>query len=254
MYNAYRNADERIVNILKQLLALPRDATILDLGAGTGNYTNALAASGFKMKAVEPSNIMLGQAVSNRNVEWFSGTAASIPLPDASVDGVVSILAVHHFPDLTPAAKEMWRVTGSGPIVLFTIDPRKGESFWFKNYFPGIYQRLFEAFVPVEELIAIFTGDRDAAAGIHAFPLPGDLSDLNMHTGWNRPEIYFNSAIRRGMSGFAMADPAEVENGLNLLRRDLESGEWDKVNGHLRTKKEYDLGFMFVKIAPEKLP
>ena len=52
------------------------------------------------------------------------------------------------------------------------------------------------------------------------------------------------------MSGFAMADNSEVEAGLDLLGRDLELGEWENRNGHLRTKESYDLGFIFVKIQP----
>ena len=252
MYNAYRHADTRIVTLLKQFLELPKGATILDVGAGTGNYTNALAASGYKLKAVEPSAVMRGQVVPHPGVEWFAGTAASIPLPDGAVDGVVSVLAVHHFPDLALAAKEMRRVGGTGPMVLFTIDPGKGEPFWFTDYFPGIYQRLLDAFVPVERLISVFGKGRDTTASIHAFPLPSDLSDLNMHAGWNRPKIYLNPDIRRSMSGFAMADSAEVEKGLGLLRRDLETGQWDKRNGHLRATDSYDLGFVLVKIQPGK--
>jgi ubiquinone/menaquinone biosynthesis C-methylase UbiE len=251
-YNSYRNADIRIVTILKELLGLPAGSTIVDVGAGTGNYTNALALMGYKIKAVEPSEVMREQFVPSPNIEWFAGSAESIPLPDASVDGLISTLAVHHFPDLSAAATDMWRVCGNSPMVLFTIDPRRGEPFWFRDYFPGIYNRLFETFGPVEELISVFTGNHDAIARVHNFPLPCDLSDLNMHAGWNRPEVYLDPAARRGMSGFAMSDHAEVQAGLDLLSRDLNSGEWEKQNGHLRTKDSYDLGFIFVKIQPNQ--
>ena len=249
-YNSYRNADARIVSILQELLGLPEGATIVDVGAGTGNYSNALAALGYRLKAVEPSSAMREQAIGSMSVEWLAGSAECIPLPDASVDGLISTLAVHHFPDLSAAVTEMWRVCGNSPMVLFTIDPRRGEPFWFREYFPGIYNRLFDAFVPVEELKSVFTGNHDAIARVHNFPLPYDLSDLNMHAGWNRPEVYLDPVARRGMSGFAMADHSEVQTGLALLSRDLECGEWEKRNGHLRTKKSYDLGFMFVKIQP----
>jgi len=37
-------------------------------------------------------------------------------------------------------------------------------------------------------------------------------------------------------------DDAEVEQGLNALQADLESGRWDKRNGHLRDTPELDLG------------
>jgi ubiquinone/menaquinone biosynthesis C-methylase UbiE len=249
-YNTYRNADIRIVSILKKLLGLPDGSTIVDVGAGTGNYTNVLASMDYKLKAIEPSAVMREQTIPHPNVEWFAGSAESIPLPDASVDGLVSTLAIHHFPDLSTAAAEMWRVCGNSPMVLFTIDPRRGEPFWPRDYFPGIYKRLYDAFVPVEELISVFTEKNDAIASIHSFPLPHDLSDLNMHSGWNKPEIYFDPAIRRGMSGFAIANHSEIQTGLDLLSRDLKLGEWERCNGHLRTKESYDLGFIFIKIQP----
>jgi ubiquinone/menaquinone biosynthesis C-methylase UbiE len=250
-YNAYRNADIRIVTILKNLLGLPDGSTLVDVGAGTGNYTNALASLGYKLKAIEPSAVMREQTIPHPDVEWFAGSAESIPLPDASVDGLISTLAVHHFPDLPTAATEMRRVCGSGPMVFFTIDPRRVEPFWFREYFPGIYKRLFDAFVPVEELISVFTEKHAAFASIHNFPLPHDLSDLNMHAGWNKPEIYLDPEIRKGMSGFALSGNSEIQNGLKQLRRDLKTGEWEKQNGWLRTKDSYNFGFIFVKIQPK---
>ncbi len=249
-YNSYRNADPRIVAVLKDLLGLPEGAVVVDVGAGTGNYSNALAALGYKLKAIEPSQVMREQSIPNLNVEWLAGSAESIPLPKGSAAGIISTLAVHHFHDLNAAAAEMRRVCSNGPIVLFTIDPRRGEPFWFGEYFPGIHGRLFDAFVPIEELISVFTGTQDATATVHSFPLPQDLSDLNMHAGWNRPELYLDFVARRGMSGFAMSDHSEVHAGLDLLSRDLKHGKWDKRNGYLRAKESYDLGFIFIKILP----
>ncbi|HOF77271.1 MAG TPA: class I SAM-dependent methyltransferase [Smithellaceae bacterium] len=251
-YNSCRNADARIISVLKDLLGLPEGSVVVDVGAGTGNYSNALAASGYKLKAVEPSEVMRRQAVPSLNVEWLAGSVDSIPLPDASAAGVISTLAVHHFPDIQAAANEMQRVCNNGPIVLFTIDPRRGEPFWFKHYFPSIYGRLFDAFIPVEELISAFTGRNEVTVTVRGFPLPHDLSDMNMHSGWNRPEVYLDPVARCGMSGFAMADHSEVQAGLDLLGRDLKLGKWEQDYGHLRTKESYDLGFIFVKIQQIK--
>jgi len=128
-YNSYRNADARIISVLKELLGLPGGSVVVDVGAGTGNYSNSLAVLGYKVKAVEPSEVMRKQAVPSLNVEWLAGSAEIIPLPDASAAGVISTLAVHHFPDIRAAAAEMRRVCNNGPIILFTIDPRRGEPF-----------------------------------------------------------------------------------------------------------------------------
>jgi len=248
-YNKYRKADNRIVFVLKDLLGLPEGSTIIDVGAGTGNYSNEFSMLGYKIKAIEPSKAMREQANPMPNVEWFSGSSESIPLENSSVDGLISTLTVHHFSDLSAAAMEMWRVCGDSSMILLTIDPRIGEPFWFHKYFPGIYKQLLDAFIPVEKLISIFTLNFSAHASVHKFPLPSDLTDMNMHAGWNRPEIYFDYEVRRGISPFALADEAEVQNGLDQLWSDLKSGRWDKKYGYLRKKASYDLGFIFVKFV-----
>jgi hypothetical protein len=131
--------------------------------------------------------------------------------------------------------------------VLFTIDPRRGERCWFEDYFPAIQRRMFDVFRPVEELVSIFTPDPGTQAAVSGFPLPADLSDLNMHAGWNRPEIYLDETIRRGMSGFALASREEGEAGLDRLRTDLATGAWNERYGAQRTRQSCDLGFVFLK-------
>jgi SAM-dependent methyltransferase len=248
-YSKQRNADHRIVAALQDLLGLPEGSTIVDLGAGAGNYSNALSALGYKVKAVEPSKAMREQAAPNPNVEWFAGSADSIPLASASVGGLVSTLAVHHFPDLPAAAAEMWRVCGEGRMVLFTIDPRIGEAFWFHDYFPEVHAHLLSVFVPVQQLISTFTLGFGASGTVHKWPLPCDIIDINMHAGWNRPEIYLEYEVRRSMSPIALTDQSAVEVGLDRLSRDLESGLWDEKYGDLREKESFDLGFYFARLS-----
>jgi ubiquinone/menaquinone biosynthesis C-methylase UbiE len=250
-YNAFRKADERISTCLRALLNLEEGATIADIGAGTGNYAEALAASGYSIKAIEPASAMRAQAALNPAIEWIAGYAESIPLPDASVDGVMSTLASHHFQDVAAAGSEMQRICPDGPIVVFTIDPRIGEPFWFQEYFPGVYDRLFDSFRPVDELVALLRKRSGRKVDVTSFPLPADLSDLNMHAGWNRPEIYLNPAIRAGMSGLALTGASEVAEGLDRLQNDLDSGKWDERHGQLRTRDSLDLGFVFVKVVPD---
>jgi hypothetical protein len=44
--------------------------------------------------------------------------------------------------------------------------------------------------------------------------------------GWRRPEIYLNPEVRACISSFALADASLVEKGINLLKKDLDSGRW----------------------------
>ena len=245
-YNKNRTADNRILKTIIDLLDLPAGKLIVDIGAGTGNYSNALADLGYGLIAIEPSEIMRKQAVPNDNITWICGLAESLPLQDASTDGVIMVLAVHHFSDIRGAANEGARVCPTGPLIILTVDPRQSQKFWFNDYFPEIAQHAFKVFPPISEVIDIFSVIKRWSTQIIKFPLPYDLTDKNMCAGWNRPEIYLDPQMRQNTSGFALASPSAVQAGIALLENDLQSGKWDKVHGHLRSQESFDAGFRFL--------
>ena len=69
-YNTTRRADTRIVQRLILELDVDAPATILDIGAGTGNYSYELAKIGYRVIALEPSEVMRTQGKQHRNVIW----------------------------------------------------------------------------------------------------------------------------------------------------------------------------------------
>ena len=252
-YNRNRAADHRVIAVIKELLGLPLGSAIADIGAGTGNYSNALADLGYRLEAVEPSGEMRRQAIPNPRVHWLSGSVEAIPLENDSVDGVIVILALHHFSDVSRAAREMYRICSNGPIVIFTMDPRKGEQFWFDDYFPEIAQHVLKVFPPIDEVAGVISWGGKRRTLIKKFPLPPDLADRNMCSAWAKPEMYFDAQMRQNTSGFALASPAAVERGLKRLQHDLQSGQWDTKYGHLRRRKYFDAGFRFLRFTePER--
>jgi ubiquinone/menaquinone biosynthesis C-methylase UbiE len=79
-------------------LELGPDATVVDLGAGTGKLTRDLVPRFGRVIAVEPDNSM--RAVLEEVVpeaEAFAGSAEAIPLPDDSVDAVFTAEAFHWY-------------------------------------------------------------------------------------------------------------------------------------------------------------
>jgi len=247
-YNTNRTADYRITEKIVELLDLPRGSKIADIGAGTGNYSNSLAGLGYSVLAVEPSEVMLAQSAPCENVDRVHGVAESIPLSDNSVDGVIAILAVHHFSSLPATAAEFRRICPHGPFVVFTYEPRHGKESWFYKYFPEIYEWELSVLAAVEHIADVLSsGNR--VSSVYAFPLPSDLQDKYMHSSWNRPEILLDEQMRRNTSGFALADPAVIRRGIARLTADLDSGHWDACYGHLRRQKEYDIGFRFIRVT-----
>ena len=99
------------------LLPVSDDATVLDLGAGTGKLTRVLAARYSHVIALEPLAEM--RAILEERVpkaEALPGVAEAIPLGDGSVDAVFTGQAFHWFAN-DVAVVEIARVLRPGGVL-----------------------------------------------------------------------------------------------------------------------------------------
>jgi ubiquinone/menaquinone biosynthesis C-methylase UbiE len=99
------------------VLPLGPQATVVDVGAGTGKLTRVLARRYARVLAVEPLDGMraiLEQAVPA--AESHAGSAENLPLPDASVDAVFAAQAFHWFAN-DEAVAEFGRVLRPGGVL-----------------------------------------------------------------------------------------------------------------------------------------
>jgi ubiquinone/menaquinone biosynthesis C-methylase UbiE len=91
-----------------------RVTEILDLGCGTGRFSEGLAAKfDAKVVGIDPSRKMLERAHAKKRdyrVQYQYGQAESIPLPAQSVDMIFMSMSFHHFDDKSASAHECWRV------------------------------------------------------------------------------------------------------------------------------------------------
>jgi ubiquinone/menaquinone biosynthesis C-methylase UbiE len=95
-------------------LVPPGDEVAVDLGAGTGKLTRALARRVPRVIAVEPDERMRAVlAARSPGIEVRDGTGEAIPLPDASADGVF-ISSAWHWMDPERAVAEITRVLRDG--------------------------------------------------------------------------------------------------------------------------------------------
>jgi ubiquinone/menaquinone biosynthesis C-methylase UbiE len=102
---------------LLDLLPLGADSSVLDLGAGTGKLTRLLVGRYAHVTAVEPLENMRRVLESMvPEAESLPGAAESIPLDDASVDGVFAGQAFHWFANDT-AVSEIARVLRPGGVL-----------------------------------------------------------------------------------------------------------------------------------------
>lgn len=93
---------------------------VLDLGGGTGRAARAL---GQESLVFDGSHPMLVRATTY-DLDAVRGDVRSLPLRDESVDGVVVVDAMHHFPTAARAIEEAVRVLRpGGPLVIRDFDP-----------------------------------------------------------------------------------------------------------------------------------
>ncbi|HEU5243619.1 MAG TPA: class I SAM-dependent methyltransferase [Gaiellaceae bacterium] len=92
---------------------VPGDAElVIELGAGTGKLTRAVAALGVRVVAVEPDQRMLA-VLRGLELEGVEGSAEAIPFCDRAADAVVAGSSVHWF-ELERALPEIHRVLRPG--------------------------------------------------------------------------------------------------------------------------------------------
>ena len=103
---------------------------VLDLGAGTGLATYALARSGAEVVyALEPDpSAVVGRGAIERlglgpNVRLLEAAGESIPLPDGELDLVYARQVLHHIQDLTRLTRECARVLKPGGVFFAAREP-----------------------------------------------------------------------------------------------------------------------------------
>ncbi|QDZ15251.1 class I SAM-dependent methyltransferase [Humibacter ginsenosidimutans] len=103
---------------------------VLDLGAGTGKFTELLVTRAGHVRAVDPSEQMLAELRRKLpGVDAGIGTAEHLPLSDSSVDLVVVAQAFHWF-DREPACREIARVLRDGGVLAVVWNVSGLECAW----------------------------------------------------------------------------------------------------------------------------
>jgi SAM-dependent methyltransferase len=232
-YVVERCPDPRIEEKIHQKISRAR--SVLNIGAGTGSYEPKDKA----VVSLDPSILMLRKRPPG-SAPCVLGEAEKLPFKNSTFDCAMALLTIHHWSDWKNGISEALRVSRSH-VVILTWDPNH-EGFWLtQDYLQDIAKADSEKFPSMAALESMF---RDIL--VESIMIPSDCTDGFMGAYWQRPDAYLDHSKRASISSLAL-NPNFA--GLEKLRREISSGEWEKKYGHLRNQSELDVGYRLLVIG-----
>lgn len=186
---------------------------ILDLGCGTGRFSEALAVR-FRADVVgiDPSMKMLAQAhgkLSVGRVQYQRGRAEAIPFLSDSVDLIFISMSFHHFTDPFLAARECRRVLRRHGSAFVRAATRENiPSYPYVPFFPSTRSMLEELLQDNAGIRAVFE-----AAGFHL--IASEIVIQAIAPTWG---AYADKLSAGADSVLARLSRQELESGLAELR------------------------------------
>lgn len=124
-YDAYYNTEigKKVNEIEEKLIAnliqdIPK-TEMLELGCGTGHWTNIFTQKGFSVSAMDISDEMLKYAKQkNINAKFLKANSEDIPFPDNSFSNVSFITMIEFVNDQNKVFKEIYRVLKPGGYLI----------------------------------------------------------------------------------------------------------------------------------------
>jgi SAM-dependent methyltransferase len=113
---------------------LPDGATGIDVGCGSGRWSERVVARGRRVVAIDAAPAALAVAARRLpGTPLVNGSAVELPLQDDSLDFAFSLGVLHHLPDTEGALREIHRVLRPGaPFLVYLYYAFDNRPAWFR--------------------------------------------------------------------------------------------------------------------------
>ncbi len=218
IYDDVRQADATLITCFLAEVTLQDGANVLDLGCGTGNYTDAFQKMApVKMHGVEPSAGMRQKAqAKNRHISFKQGHATQIPFTDSYFDFVYLTDVIHHVPNIELMFAELQRVTKpNAKICIVTQSHAQIAARPIVRFFPGTALADQARYPTIKKIIAAAT--KNGLTWLKTGTLfENDTINLDAH--------FLTLVKKKGYSMLHLISDEEYARGLQTLETKLNRG------------------------------
>jgi ubiquinone/menaquinone biosynthesis C-methylase UbiE len=131
-YNVFTEAaNTKICDTLQKLLLLKEGSHVVDLGCGSGVFTQLLSQRGIQCMGLDLSAhlLLLGKRQAP-HLHFLQADVEALPFEDNSIDNILLSCLIHHLPSPMLSIKEVYRVLKpKGRFVAF--DPNRMNPFMY---------------------------------------------------------------------------------------------------------------------------
>lgn len=221
IYDDVREADIVLVNHFLRELPENQALNILDIGCGTGNYTDLLQkvsrTRGWQIYGIDPSEGMIDKARNKNNYIFFQrGRAEDLLWAQGFFDFIYMTDVIHHIPDIHRTFHEIQRVLRSdGKVCIITQSRRQIKARPIARFFPATVRVDRERYPAIHEILA-------AAHDSGLIFLKQEV--LFEGESFILDEAYLELVRKKGYSMLHLITEQEYQNGLRLLEDTLKTG------------------------------
>ncbi len=119
LFGSYAHELEK--ELVLKFVGTVRGKRILDVGCGTGLYTEILSDEGGSVIGIDPSMDMLRIARGRARASYLRASAEALPFKDGAFDVVVSVLALCFVSNVGKALSEMRRAVRRGGRLVMAV-------------------------------------------------------------------------------------------------------------------------------------
>jgi SAM-dependent methyltransferase len=224
-YDHVRHGDLALVRRLIRALPARPGLRVLDIGCGTGNYTDLFQKlTQLEVYGIDPSEGMLAKArQKNSDLTFKVGQADDIPSDENFFDFVYMTDVIHHVPDIKAMFTEIWRVLRSpdpesgepgGMGCIVTQSHQQIEARPIACYFPGTAEVDKARYPDIPEIVEI--AQARGFVQVESEILTEEALELD--------NIYLELVREKGYSMLHLISEEEYQAGLAKLEQALQNG------------------------------